>query len=257
MNLGGRGAVLVLLALSCVSCQDVAYVQDSAGTTGDRDSSVPPDRCAPDGIIPLVCQNFESGLTSRVEVTSGEVTLETSEVFAGAASMRAASTGVDSYAEMVESFASIDSGTVYFRVFLYVPVGNTAGTTKVLNLSSSDPVQSDEDIGVDVNISAQRSIDIYQHRDAERFRSNPGMVPEGVWFCVKGSYVISETAGATSVWIDDRLAVSTTASADAIINGGVSEFRAGIGWVGDGQLSSTVYFDDILVAASPVECADL
>jgi hypothetical protein len=240
-----------------MSCRDVVYLQDSYGTTGDRDSSIPSDGCAPAGVFPLVCQNFESGLTSRVETKSGEVALETSEIFAGAASMRAFSTGDDSFAEMVESFNSIDSGTVYFRVFLYIPVGNTVGTTKVLNLSSLDPVQSDEDIGVDINISAQRSIDIYQHGNAARFKSDPGMVPEGVWFCVKGSYMISETAGATSVWIDDRLAVSTTASADSIINGGIGEFRAGIGWIGDGQLSSTVYFDDILVAASPVECSDL
>ena len=247
------------------ACQTVVPVEDGMGPVIDSDSEsdsvsdtqTPPPSCAPPGLTPLVCQNFETGLTSPLDVVQeGEVTLETEQVFAGDASMKVVVSTESSYAEISETFEPINSGIVYFRVYLYVPIGNTEGTTKVLNLSSKEPQVNDVDVGIDINISGQRSIDVYQHGNGIRFKSEDYMLPEGQWVCLKGSYTISDTAGATTLWLDDSLALSTTASQDAIINGGISEFRAGIGWIGTGQTSSTVYFDNILVATSPVECAD-
>jgi hypothetical protein len=235
------------------ACQTVVPVEDGKGSASDSETQ----SCAPPGLTPLVCQDFESGITSPVDIVQeGEATLETEQVFAGDASMKAIVSDESSYAEIVETFEPINSGVVYFRVYLYVPVGNTEGTTKILNLSSKDPQVDDVDLGIDINISGQRSLDVYQHGDGNRFKSEDYMLPEGQWVCLKGSYTISDTAGATILWLDDSLALSTTAGLDAVIAGGISEFRVGIGWIGTGQTSSTVYFDNILVATSPVECVD-
>lgn len=250
---------LALVTTVLAACQSVILVPDGRSTDAETDpvidSGTTGDGCAPPGLTPLVCQDFETSL-SPFETVGGEISLETVTVYAGLASMKVFVSSETSYAEMTESFDPINSGTVYFRVFVFVPIGNTEGTTKLLNLSSQDPMQTDQDIGVDINISGQRSIDIYQHGNETRFASQNYVVPEGEWFCLKGSYIISETAGATTLWLNDQLAVSTTASAESIINGGVSEFRAGIGWIGTGQTSSTVYFDNILVATVPVGCSD-
>jgi hypothetical protein len=191
-----------------------------------------------------------------LEVEGGEITLENEQVFEGNASMKVVVPNESAYAEIVETFDPINSDTVYFRTYLYIPVGNTVGTTKILNLSSKEPMEDDVDVGIDINISGQRSIDVFQHGNGTRFKSEDYMLPEGQWVCIKGSYTISDTAGATALWLGDSLALSTTAGTAAVINGGVSEFRVGIGWVGTGQTSSTVYFDNILAAASPVECLD-
>ena len=257
-----HGYVLFIALLQ--ACRTVVPVEDGMGHIMDSnsesdavsDTQTPPPGCAPPGLTPLVCQNFEAGLTSPLDIRDGEVTLETELVFAGKASMKVVASTENSYAEIAETFDPINSGTVYFRAYLYVPAGNTTGTTKVLNLSSKEPLENDVDVGIDINISGQRSIDVFQHGNGIRFKSEDYMLPEGQWVCVKGSYTISDTAGATTLWLDDSLALSTAASQDAIINGGISEFRAGIGWIGTGQTSSTVYFDNILVATSPVECTD-
>jgi hypothetical protein len=229
--------------------------ENDAGADPTTDNQANTDRgaCAPDGTTPLVCQDFETELTASVETIDGEVTITQEPLFQGAGSLKTEVTKVAGYAHIVDRFAPIESGTIFFRAHLFVPIGNTVGTTKVINLSARGNPEIEQ--GVDINISGQRSIDIYQHGNASRFVSAPGMVPEGEWFCLRGSYTISDTAGTTSVWINDNLAVSTTASPESIINGGVSEFRTGIGWIEMGQETSVVYFDNVLVDTVPVQCS--
>ncbi len=259
-----RSAILLwgLFTVLHAACQTFIPVEDGLGSVLDSDSDsspdtqTPPSDCAPPGLTPLVCRNFETGLTSPLDVQGGEVTLENTQVFAGNASMKAVVSNESGYAEIVETFDPINSGTVYFRTYLFIPVGNTVGTTKILNLSSKEPLENDVDVGIDINISGQRSIDVFQHGNSIRFKSEDYMLPEGQWICLKGSYAISDTAGATTLWLGDSLAVSTTAGTAAVINGGISEFRVGIGWIGTGQTSSTLYFDNILAATAPVECSD-
>jgi hypothetical protein len=240
-----------LSAVFFVSCQNVITVADGKGATDTQPTA---DDCAPIGTNPLVCENFETGINSPVEWYNGQVTLDTDQVYMGQSSMKAETLQISSFAFIVDTFNPIESGTIFFRVYLYIPPGNSQGTTKVLNLSAGG--NPEEEQGVDIDVSANRSVDIYQHGNAVRFVSAPDMVPEGQWFCLKGSYTISDTAGTTSVWINSSLAVSTTASSDSIINGGVSEFRTGIGWTEAGQDTSLVYFDNVLVDTEPVECSD-
>lgn len=226
---------------------------DEDGLSSD-DTGIVSDNCAPVGTSPLVCHTFETGINAASILLYGQVTWVSTPVFMGQGAMESNTQQINGYAYIVDTFDPIETGTIYFRAFLFIPVGNSVGTTKVLNLSAGG--NPEEEQGIDIDISAQRSIDIYQHGNAQRFVSAPDMVPEGAWFCLNGSYTISRTAGETSVWINDSLAVSTTAGADSIINGGVSEFRTGIGWTEAGQDTSVVYFDNVLVDTVPVSCWD-
>ena len=102
------------------ACQTVVPVEDGMGPVIDSDSEsdsvsdtqTPPPSCAPPGLTPLVCQNFETGLTSPLDVVQeGEVTLETEQVFAGDASMKVVVSTVSSYAEIAESMGTTEFGT--------------------------------------------------------------------------------------------------------------------------------------------------
>ena len=143
------------------------------------------------------------------------MTLDTEQVFAGDASMKVVVSTESSFAEIVETFDPIDSGTLANGASTCTSTGTESVSNRKITCSLRD------------NGSASRAVTPSQTLPA---------LP--------------------SSWLDDSLALSTSVSQEAIINGGISEFRAGIGWIGTGQTFSTVPFDNILVATSPVECAD-
>jgi len=231
----------ILLSSALLSCENVVTVPDGRG-------------CAQEGPDTLVCHDFEDGLNGTISTRDGTVAEDTEIVFDGTTSMRAQTTKINAEATLNTAFDPIETGTIYFRMHVYIPVGTVVGNTKLLNLSRSEEPVTDVDRGVDINISQGMIVNIYQHANTTRFESAAGIVTEGRWFCLRGSYSISETSGATLVWIDDNLAVSTTASADAIINGGVARCSVGIGWTELGQDTAVFYFDNVLVATIPVDC---
>lgn len=253
MSCSVLSALVFTTVLLSGACRTVVTVVDGEAAASDS-TDMDLGNCVSVGRTPLVCHDFETGITSASAILYGQVTAVTEPVFNGQAAMKSETHQINGYSYILDTFDPIESGTIFFRVHLYIPSGNTTGTTKVLNLSAGG--NPEEEQGVDIDVSAQRSIDIYQHGNIARFVSASGMVPEGEWFCLSGSYAISDTAGATSVWINDSLAVSTTAGAAAIINGGVSEFRTGIGWTEAGQDTSVVYYDNLLVDTLPVACLD-
>ncbi|MBN2528413.1 MAG: hypothetical protein JXR76_18640 [Deltaproteobacteria bacterium] len=255
-------AIAVSSAFGWAACQSVVFVNDLNGVDDDKESDngndtseTDNDQCAPTGTTPLVCENFELNPPTPSQLRNGDVALEQTNVFDGNASMRCETTAIESFGYISNRFEPISQGIIYFRVHIFIPEGTITGTTKVLNLTSTASSDLETSRGIDVNISSNRRVEIYQHGNQLRFQSAPDAVLENIWFCLQGSYTISETAGETSIWIDNKLAVSTTATIDSIINGGVSEFRTGIGWTEQGQNTAVFYFDNILVDTAPVLCA--
>ncbi|MBN2340988.1 MAG: hypothetical protein JXX29_13420 [Deltaproteobacteria bacterium] len=242
--------------LLLTACQSVVYLDnDTANTDTSTNSDSDTNQCAPPGTTPLVCESFEQEITAINYVRNGDIRLDSDRVFDGNASLLCETTQIESFAFISNEFAPIESGVVYFRVHLFIPPGTITGTTKVLNLTSGESPDLEEVQGIDINISSGCRVDIYQHGNQVRYQSEPDMVPEGEWFCLRGNYIISATAGETTIWINDGLAVSTTANTDSIINGGVSQFRTGIGWTEQGQTTAVFYFDNVLVDTIPVDCA--
>lgn len=227
-------------------CQSVVFVDDIS------DNDVP--QCAPAGTSPLVCENFESQIPASTQVRGGDIQLDESIVFNGESSLRCETEAIESYAFLSGRFTPIQQGTIYFRVHMFIPPDTITGTTKVLNLTSAFSTDIEAVQSIDINISAAYRFEIYQHGNQMRYQSESNLVPENRWFCLHGSYTTTETAGETSIWIDDFLAVSTPASAYANIIGGVSEIRTGIGWTEQGQTAAIYYFDDLLVDTVPVSC---
>ncbi len=250
------------VAIVHAACRSVILVPGGEATDDEdpqTDGSTDTDgtdsaSCAPADIDPLVCLDFEVPLDGATTELNGTVALDTDVVYRGQTSLRAETVAENAIASLRSTFQAIDTGTVYFRVLVFLPAGMATGNIKILNLSSAGEPPDEENRGVDVNISGDLGVNIYQHGNFARFESAPGLVPEDEWFCLRGSYSISTTSGATMVWINDLLVVSTTASEDAIINGGVSEFETGIGWTEGGQVSALLYVDDVVVAVEPIPC---
>ncbi|MBN2716072.1 MAG: hypothetical protein JXX14_09475 [Deltaproteobacteria bacterium] len=230
------------------ACQSTVFVDD----TSDSDEQ----QCAPQGTSPLVCENFESPvLPSSTQIRNGDVRFAQDIVLDGRSSLLCETDSVESFAFVSRSFTPITQGTIFFRVHIFIPQSTITGTTKVLNLTSYQSVDLEAVQSIDVNFSIARRVEIYQHGNQERYQSISNMVPENRWFCLSGSYTISEAAAETSISIDDSLAVSTIASAEAVVIGGVSEFRFGIGWTEQGQDTAVFYMDNVLVDTVPVDCA--
>lgn len=202
----------------------------------------------------LVCNDFETGIAAQTELLHGTVLVEKENVFSGTQSMRAHTEEQNSWATLVYPFPPMNSGTIYFRTHIFIAENSILGTTKLINLSGNSSDEDEQTYGVDINFSSQKSLDIYLHGNFTRYESEPNMIPEGQWFCLTGRYSISAISGETSVWINNNLVVSTTASQDSVITGGVSEFRLGIGWTENGQDTATLLLDELLVATVPVNC---
>lgn len=251
----------------CIACQNTVIVPNPAANgdwTGDTisapDSEVPdidtePRLCENEAdTASLACDDFEHGLPATAALNNGLVSLDADTVFSGNRAMRSATQVVNAWAFAATSFAPIESGTVYFRQYIFIPEGTIVGRITVINLSGTKEPTEEISYGVDVNLTAGGIVDIYLHGNKTRYASAALSFPEGEWFCLRGSYTISDTAGETSVWINDSLAVSTTATSDSIINGGVSETAFGIVWTELGQDTAVVYIDNILVSSAPVHC---
>jgi len=202
----------------------------------------------------VVCDDFEQARPDAIATLNGDVSWVSEPVFDGTQSLLAQTMSAESWACMVYPFTAINSGTIYLSARFFIPADSVAGNITLLNLSGNVDEGSEQTFGVDINVSPERSVDIYIHGNYSRYESTENMVPTGQWFCLNGRYSISEVSGEASVWIDDNLVVSTTASEDAVITGGVSELRIGIGWTENGQDTATVYLDNLKLSTAPVFC---
>ncbi|MBN2339988.1 MAG: hypothetical protein JXR45_00790 [Deltaproteobacteria bacterium] len=249
-----RIAIGYLLGGVASACNTTVMIHDGENDseTGSESDTTP--FCEDESTDALVCDDFEHPLSMPPEALNGTVTIVDDPTYGGNGALLTQTTAEESWAALVYPFTPIESGTIYMAAQLFIPQDTITGNITLVNLSGYVDETSENTFGVDINVSAQRSVDIYVHGNFTRYESNAAQVPEGQWFCLEGRYSISDVSGEASVWIDQNLVVSTTASQEAVITGGVSELRIGIGWTEGGQETATVIVDNILLSTQPVTC---
>ena len=258
----GYKILLVFFVVCDLACSTTVMIHDGETDTFETvaTDSQPSDNsdeqgfCADTASGLIVCDDFEQTSDASTATLNGNVSWVNDPVFEGEQALCAHTAAEQSWACMVYPFAAVNSGTIYLSARFFIPEDSVTGNITLLNLSGTVDASAERTFGVDVNVSPARSLDIYIHGNYSRYESGENLVPTGRWFCLNGRYSVSDVSGEASVWIDDNLVVSTTASQDAVITGGVSELRIGIGWTENGQETATVYLDNLKLSTSPVSC---
>ncbi|MBN2803273.1 MAG: hypothetical protein JXR91_09275 [Deltaproteobacteria bacterium] len=280
-----RLLILIIPFLLISACQHIVFIDDGTldstdsskndsdsyfdsdtltdtDNTTDSDSSTDSDSvtdtepsCAPDGVTPLICDKFENGFNGE-ELNSGNASITTSSefVYEGKKALTLETFAENQWASVSNNFTPVLTGALNFRFFVYIPEGGLTGRITLFNISGDGDPLLEETYGIDVNVSKTKNVEVYIFSNQVRSTSPDGIVPEGSWFCLHGTYLISSTAGAATVWIDDKLAVSTEASINTAIKNGASETHTGINWTEDGQIHTKIYIDNLLVSTDPVNC---
>ena len=251
--MGSTSVRNIILGVSLVltsACNTIFVVHDAdTEVEGNTDGSFCDN--VPDDVI--ICDDFEDE-QGVADTQNGQVSWVDDPVFEGTQAMCAQTSAEESWACMAYPFTAVESGTIYFSARFFIPDDTVTGNITLVNLSGQVDEASEQTFGVDINVSALRSMDIYVHGNFTRYASDDDRVPTGRWFCLVGTYSISDVSGEASVWIDDNLVVSTTASEEAVVTGGVSELHVGIGWTEDGQETAVVYVDNLKMGTSPITC---
>ncbi|MBN2528088.1 MAG: hypothetical protein JXR76_16980 [Deltaproteobacteria bacterium] len=253
--------ILGIFLCSAVACDTTFIIHDgetdSNGNNSDDTATVAPDSeggfCDSAAADVIVCDDFEQE-HEGAKTVNGKVSWVTDPSFEGEQALCSQTMAEQSWACMVYPFAAINRDTLYLSAHIFIPDDTITGNTTLVNLSGQVDESSEQTFGVDINVSPTRSLDIYVHGNYTRYTSGEKQVPTGRWFCLWGRYSISDVSGEASFWIDDNLVVSTTASKEAVITGGVSELRIGIGWTENGQEQATVYVDNLILRSSPTAC---
>lgn len=116
-------------------------------------------------------------LPKRVESGNSLFSCSTGLAYAGNGAFAAHTEVEQSWATLVYPFAATNEGTVYFAGWWFVPEDTISGTIKLINLAGYKTEAADENVGVDINVSADRILDMYVHGKYTRFESHENLVP--------------------------------------------------------------------------------
>jgi hypothetical protein len=173
--------------------------------------------------------------------------------FTGVASLHAATTSINSIAIVTGIFSPITAGTVHFRAHYFIPEGTTVGLFKLAALDGPTDADGRDELNVDINVTGDRSVQVYSQVSRNSYLSTPNAIPEGEWFCLHGSISLSDTAGIVTVGVNGTTVV-TTDPEDTLPPSGLGRADFGIGWTQQQQITTNVYVDNIVVDTSPIPC---
>ena len=237
------GGVCLLACETDSDCADeLACIQGACVERADA------TRCADEGDA-LLCSGFDDealpGWSLSAEPHS---TLGTSSRhrYAGASSLEARASGVDTRSRYVGEFPVQRGGSLYLRVWMFVEPDALLDNLHTISIGDVDTA----DWGV--------SLEFFRGEQTVETPTVPptgeGLaVPQGRWFCVRAQVDLGETAGAVRVWLDERLAVRVT-EIDTLPAAGAHNLTAGIDHSAQ-QEPASVFFDELLLALEPVSCA--
>lgn len=202
----------------------------------------------------LVCDGFEDGILLDTDMNAGgSLTVVSSPVYDGAASLHARAASTYCLAHVYGDFTPRNSGTLYFRAYYYLPSGSMTGLVKLAAFRGWNTSTEHAELNVDFNVHQGGIVEIHSHTNGLDYQSGPGQVVENTWFCLRGSVLISDTAGVATLGINGTT-ILTVESLDTRPPSGVSLADFGIGWTQDGTPPMNVFVDNIVVDTSPVPC---
>jgi hypothetical protein len=148
-------------------------------------------------------------------------------------------------------FGPFTTGEVYLRFSLYIP---SSVDIRGLNIATIGTFDSSTDFGVDLNLEAVDSLELYATGDGARIGTTYAP-PRDQWLCILFKVeTIDATNGRARIFVDgqERLDVG---GIDTLPPGGITAAAAGIDWTYDGQVNTTLYMKNFLVTrAHPGNC---
>lgn len=200
----------------------------------------------------LVCSGFEDDDPDWAYelVGEGKTSTDCATPHTGKRCLVAAVGEGGSAARAARKFPATGSGTLHARAHLRIePDVATAG----INLMALDAVDSGV-YGPDFNVLGDGRFEVYIQEAGVFSDASLRPVPRGQWFCLRAAIVIDNDGdGSVTASYDDHTV--TAANVDTYPNGPYNLVAVGLDWTSDDQAPITVLVDDVVVATSPVPCA--
>jgi hypothetical protein len=244
---------VVLCALVALGCSKTTYVIGRVGDAGDAGETTS-DECAGSRASALVCSGFERvGLPdwgAPMIEQAGHIERSTTRAHSGEAALHASSTAMMSVAVVAADFSALQTGDVYVRVYAYVPASLPTETMNILFLGTAP--SSAAFTGIDLNLQ-DGALQVYSSPSDPQRQTGSIPIPRDRWFCLRAHVALSADRGSVQAYIDDTLALDAS-GLDTLPDGGVTQFRAGIGWSSAQDAFFEIYFDDVVLDRTPVAC---
>jgi hypothetical protein len=194
----------------------------------------------------LICSDLDAAVpTDWVEGSSAgdEVSASTSLRFAGAAALRAHTSGMGGRSRIIHELPMMTTGSLYLRAWVYMNPG--AATEDVHALVVGDV--NTADYGTKFLYSAGKL------RVATSVAPVPGSIdpPFGRWYCLRLELGIG-AMGSVKAYVDDQVLADQT-GVDTLPATGVHNVSAGIDFAGQTQ-PGELYVDDLAIDTQPLDC---
>jgi endo-1,4-beta-xylanase len=193
----------------------------------------------------VVCDGAETTATWLPTTASGSIELS-SEHYLGERSLRATvdGSGANRQALATQLFDRIDSGPLYMRAFVDVPMTTAQDGITIFGINEQTPPYGGVAFGLS-NGAVQLSITTAgQYPTAGSFSA-------GGWHCVELEVMVGASGSAT-VRVDG-VEILSASDIDTLPDGGYESANVGILYAGEGQ-QGDVLIDEVVVSTSPIGC---
>ena len=245
----------VLLGIATLTgCGRLGFAElGVAGDGGPGDGDAAAASCLPSYQL---CEGFEDTTLAPIWMTTSGVTIDPTKAHRGAASIHmhsdGAAVGADSYADLFQT-ATLPASSSVFHVRAYVWLSHLP-----LNNMELIAVMQANSANEDAVFVLPDALSVYaQFNDVSQNNETPATV--GAWFCVLWTVTLATTKTGSLALAGDPPPV-TLANEQTEGTPPVSEMDFGIGFAGSSvfvpEPAMDVWFDDLIVATTPLTCAD-
>lgn len=249
-----RFRVLVLVAAT--GCGRVAFDGAPDGSTDGpmMTTDAPPSLCAIG--VGLVCDGFEGAAFDprwQLDVEQGTVTVSTARAYRGGRSLHAQTDAITTMTTFPRaSLLSYDAlpftGTLYARVYMYVPAPASTNFLQLLNFADA--------AGDGVSIGMRNGVVVNNDYSTTQYRESATAFPVDRWACLQMT-IPSDTTGTIRIGVDGVDLADAAISTGATMHPRPSHVYLGIDWP-DTYTSlppSEAWFDELLFDSAPITCA--
>jgi hypothetical protein len=239
-------------ALGAGAATDCAAAEELIGNTSP--SAPPPISCAAPGA--LICDDFEGGQLPYWTVWLGPPafgSLQGCVVHGGSRALFVQPNAPNQTQIMQPLAATVGSGSLFLRSFVYLPGGQALPDWTVLYEVWDSPTSASDKISLDLHGDGTIRTNNSTAGGArvESLSTGPITLPTDRWACLELEIVIDKINGAMRIYIDDTQAAATVAPLRTRGNEPFSTVIQGAN-VATGSLQ--MYWDDFVAATERVGC---
>lgn len=195
---------------------------------------------------PFFFDTFEAEELPETYVTSGVVKRTPFTQYEGDAALEVTQEGFVTVATISHPFPALPSDKLYFRGFILIPEGSLSG---LMGLAEFDGPSGE----MDLNIYADRTLDVYFHQHNNEVQSEPSAFPMGEWFCLELTTYFHETQGYVDVSVNGT-SMARQEGYNTVPEQPYTSIRYGMPWTDGGQTGGKLYWDNVAISDAPLGC---